>query len=180
MTLMKTLLYSLWLSINIIVVGLTAYHLIKLEKEINAMAVYNSTHTGQEIDNAVDKLKDVTKDNIDSIKNIKLYKHTVGLAFSNNTTSNNYQITIEFYTMKQTAILSLSQLAEILLGEQGLKEYKGLFSCKEMGNSIYYIGIAFYKGKTDNKYYIDYISDGNIVTVSIDNELGHSDNMIIM
>ena len=38
------------------------------------MAVYNSTHTGQEIDNAVDKLKDVTKDNIDSIKNNKPLK----------------------------------------------------------------------------------------------------------
>ena len=170
MTLMKTLLYSLWLSIYIIVVGLTAYHLIKLEKEINEMAVYNSTHTGQEIDNAVD-----------SIKNLKLYKHTVSLGFTSNTTFNQYLVVLEFYTFKNTEILNLTQLAQELLGGQELNKYSSLFTCKQEGNGIYYIGNAFYKGNSDGKYRIDYIEDStHIISPTIDNVLGVSDSITVM
>ena len=169
MTSMKSLLYSLWLSINIIVVGLTAYHLIKLEKEINEMAIYNSTHTGQEIDNAVDR-----------INNIKLYRHTVSLGFTSNTTYNQYLVVLEFYTIKNTEISNLSQLAQELLGEQELNKYSSLFNCKQEGNNIYWIGNAFYKGSTDGKYYIDYIEDTHIISPAIDNVLSVSDSITVM
>lgn len=181
MTSMKTLLYSLWLSINIIVVGLTAYHIIKLEKEINTMAIYNSTHTGQEIDNAVDKLKDVTKNDIDSIKNIKLYRHTVSLGFTSNTTHNQYLVVLEFYTIKNIEILNFTQLAQELLGDQELNKYSSLFTCKQEGNNIYYICNAFYKGNSDGKYYIDYIEDTtHIISPAIDNVLDVSDSITVM
>lgn len=144
------------------------------------MAIYNSTHTGQEIDNAVDKLKDVTKNDIDSIKNIKLYRHTVSLGFTSNTTYNEYLVILEFYTLKNIEITSLTQLAQELLGEQELNKYSSLFTCKQQGNNIYYIGNAFYKGSTDGKYRIDYLEDTHTISPTIDNVLGVNDSITIM
>ena len=147
------------------------------------MAIYNSTHTGQEIDNAVDKLKDVTKNDIDGIKNIKLYKHNIQLSFTSDTNSKQYFVELEFYTMKDIEILNLSQLAQELLGEQGLNRYGSLFTCRDYDNNYTYVGNAFYKGNTDSKYYISYISNistANIVNVTIDDVLGVSDSITIM
>lgn len=125
MTSMKTLLYSLWLSINIIVVGLTAYHIIKLEKEINEMAVYNSTHTGQEIDNAVDKLN-----------TIKLFRYDVNLAFIG-ADSNTYRANFSFYSSIETIGNNINDLMNAIFGTENVsKTYYNMFITKEIGNGI--------------------------------------------
>lgn len=134
MTLTKTLLYSLWLSINIIVVGLTAYHLIKLEKEIKEMAVYNSTHTGQEIDNAINK-----------INNIKLFRYDIkmNLIAPN---GNTYTADFGFYSSNENVGLNLTDIMNNIFGVENVsKYYFNMFQLKEIGNDVFLKGVGIFK-----------------------------------
>lgn len=134
MTLTKILLCSLWLSLNIIVVGLTAYHLIKLEKEIYKMAVYNSTHTGQEIDNAVNK-----------INTTKLYRYDINLAFTAED-SNYYRSDFSFYSSVENIGNNINDLMNAIFGTGNVSKYfYTMFTTKETGNNIIYTCKAIFK-----------------------------------
>lgn len=169
MTLTKTLLYSLWLSINIIVVGLTAYHLIKLEKEIKEMAIYNSTHTGQEIDNAVNK-----------INNIKLFRYDIEMNFSA-TNSNTYRADFGFYSSNENVGLNLTDIMNNIFGVENVsKYYYNMFQIKDTGNDAISRCAGIFKqydsSLTNTTYYIvpentnsslNYIGIGEVNNINI-------------
>lgn len=169
MTLMKTLLYSLWLSINIIVVGLTAYHLIKLEKEIKEMAIYNSTHTGQEIDNAVNR-----------INNIKLFRYDIKtnlIALNGNT----YIADFGFYSSNENIGTSLTDIMNNIFGVENVsKYYFNTFQLKEIGNDVFLKGVGIFKQYDDflkNTYYYIIPEDVNNLNEYI--EISRTENINI-
>lgn len=89
------------------------------------MAIYNSTHTGQEIDNAVDKLN-----------SIKLFRYDVNLAFVDGD-SNTYQADFSFYSSIENIGNNINDLMNAIFGAENVsKTYYNMFETKEFGNSI--------------------------------------------
>ena len=89
------------------------------------MAIYNSTHTGQEIDNAVDK-----------INTIKLYRYDVNFEFGGED-SNTYRADFSFYSSIENIGNNINDLMNAIFGTENVsKTYHNMFETKELGNGI--------------------------------------------
>lgn len=111
------------------------------------MAIYNSTHTGQEIDNAVDR-----------INNIKLFRYDIEMNFSA-PNGNTYRADFGFYSSNENVGLNLTDIMNNIFGVENVsKYYFNTFQLKEIGNDVFLKGVGIFKqydsSLTTTKYYI--------------------------
>ena len=91
------------------------------------MAIYNSTHTGQEIDNAVDKLN-----------SIKLFRYDVNFEFVGLDT-NSYATSFCFYSSNENIGNNITDLMNGIFGTENItKTYNNMFIIKDTILDTYY------------------------------------------